>query len=99
MKKFFQKFSPHFKSGKPVASRQWRILLLIFAALLGISSSFHIYLFLNLKKQAAAAAASEPQQFKGIQKKDMEEAIEYLKEKEAVFKETLEKPPQIFDPS
>lgn len=77
----------------------WKILLLIFAALLGISVSFHIYLFLNLKKQAEIAAISESPQFKGIQKKDIEETMEYLKEKEAVFKATLEKPPQIFDPS
>lgn len=78
---------------------QWKTLLLIFAALLGISILFHIYLFFNLRNQAEAAAASESQQLKGIQKKDLDEALKYLKEKEAIFKSTLENPPRIFDPS
>jgi len=78
---------------------QWRILLLVFTALLGTTVAFHIYLFLDFKKQAEAAAASESSPFPGIRKKDMEEAIKYLKEKETVFEATLENPPRIFDPS
>lgn len=77
---------------------QWKTLLLIFVVLLGLSVSFHIYLFLNFKKPAGSGAAPESPQFKGIQKKDIEEAMKYLKEKEAVFKSTLENPPAIFDP-
>lgn len=78
---------------------QWKTLLLIFTALLGFSVGFHIYLFLNFKKQAENVALPASSEVKGIQSRNIEEAAGYLQEKEAVFRQTLEKTPFIFDPS
>lgn len=99
LKKFFSKFKRQPKKQRALLIKKWKILIVVSAFLLIAVAGLGGYIFFDLKKNVEGVVFSESSVLEVAKKQDLEDVVEYLKNKRERFNKILLEFSQIPDSS